>query len=278
MSPVTRKSPPEPRAQRELLEYVTDNAVDADYARVSAERSAPVSRPRTLAVAAGVLVAVGLLVSLSVVQSRNAEPFEQAERLELLEQIEEAEQEVDASSSAIERLRDEIADLQGTAATINLRGESLLEQVEQARVLTGVGAIAGAGMRITIDDAPADIVGGTVLDADLQVLANGLWQAGAEAISINGNRLGPLSAIRTAGQAINVNFRPLTPPYVVTAIGDPDTLQARFSETSAGQSWVDLATNYGIRFDIESDTELVLPGVPTGRLRLSHAEREDEQP
>jgi uncharacterized protein YlxW (UPF0749 family) len=118
-------------------------------------------------------------------------------------------------------------------------------------------------------------VGGTVLDEDLQILVNGLWQAGAQAIAINGNRLGPLSAIRTAGQAINVNFRPLTPPYVVTVIGDPDTLQARFSETAAGQSWIDLSTNYGIRFDIASDADLVLPGVPSGRLRLIHAEREE---
>jgi hypothetical protein len=54
-------------------------------------------------------------------------------------------------------------------------------------------------------------------------------------------------------------------------------LQARFSETPAGQSWVDLSTNYGIRFDIASAVDLVLPTVPTGALRLNHAEREDER-
>lgn len=231
-----------------------------------------------MAVVGAVLVAIGLLVALSLVQSREAQPVEAAERLELLEQIDEASGEVDAVAARIETLRDEIAVIQGTAADVNLQGEGLLEQVEQARVLTGRGAVSGTGMRITIDDAPEDIVGGTVLDEDLQVLINGLWMAGAEAIAINGNRLGPLSAIRTAGQAINVNFRPLTPPYVVTVIGDPDTLDARFSETPAGQSWVDLSTNYGIRFDIETDAALVLPGVPSGALRLNHAERGDDTP
>ena len=262
----------------DLLTYVTDTAVDADYARVTAERGAPPSRPRAGAVVGGVLLAMGLLVGLSVVQSREAEPLEAAERLELIEQIGEARGEVDAVAARIETLRDEIAEIQGMAADVNLRGEGLLEQVEQARILTGRGAVSGGGMRITIDDAPGDVVGGAVLDEDLQVLVNGLWMAGAEAISINGNRLGPLSAIRTAGQAINVNFRPLTPPYVVSVIGNPDTLQARFSETPAGQSWIDLSTNYGIRFDMETDVALALPGVPTGALRLNHAEREDETP
>lgn len=265
-------------AHRDLLDYLTDTAVDADYARVTAERTEPVSGARPMVVAATVLAAMGMLVSVALVQDRNAKPVEQAERLELLEQIDEARAEVDATSMAVERLRDDIADIQGTAADIDLQGEGILAQVEQARILTGKGTVTGAGMRITIDDAAGDVVGGIVLDEDLQVLVNGLWQAGAEAIAINGNRLGPLSAIRTAGQAINVNFRPLTPPYVVTAIGDSDTLAARFSETNAGQSWIDLSTNYGIRFDIENASALVLPGVPAGRLRLNHAQREDEQP
>ena len=55
---------------------------------------------------------------------------------------------------------------------------------------------------------------------------NGLWTAGAEAISINGQRLTVLTAIRNGGPVINVNSRPLAPPYTVQAIGDPRTLLA----------------------------------------------------
>ena len=88
-----------------------------------------------------------------------------------------------------------------------------------------------------VDDAP---VGrrttrrDRVLDIDLQVLANGLWQAGAEAVSINGHRLSDLTAIRSAGDAITVDYRSLTRPYRVEAIGDPRTLQARFVESAGG--------------------------------------------
>lgn len=272
---MARTEPRQRGLHSDLLDYLSDTALDPDYARVTAQRPRPVSKAKVAAVAAVLLGAFGLLVALAIVQSRDAEPVEEAERLELIDQIEEARGEVDVATTELEELREEIATLQGSAADIDLEGQGLIEQVQQGRLLTGSGAVTGAGMRITIDDAQQGVVGGTVLDEDLQVLVNGLWQAGAQAIAINGNRLGPLSAIRTAGQAINVNFRPLTPPYVVAVIGNPDTLQARFSETAAGQSWVDLSTNYGIRFDIESDATLVLPGVPSGRLRLNHAVREE---
>ena len=283
---MTRTDPVTAPVQRhhvDLLTHLTNTAVDADYARVTAERAesrteAPSRSAASLLVPTAVLAVLGVMVSLSLVQSRDAAPLEAAEREELIEQIEETRTELDATNGRVEALRADIAEFQGTAADLDLRGVTLLDQVAEARVLVGSGPVTGPGLRITTDDARDAVEGGTVLDTDLQLLANGLWEAGADAIAINGNRLGPSSAIRTAGQAITVNFRPLTPPYVVTAIGSSTTLPARFSETRAGQSWSDLETNYGIRFDIEAATVLALPGVPAGRLRLSHAERMKEGP
>jgi uncharacterized protein YlxW (UPF0749 family) len=277
---VTSDDPkPDPTKPRrpDLLTHLTDTSVDADYARAAAERAEGAPRG-TLVVPTVVLVVLGLLVSLSLVQNRDTAPIEQAERAELIEQIEEERSEVDTTNEEIERLREDIARIQGTNADLSLRGESLLDEVERARLLVGKVSVRGPGLRITVDDAKDTVEGGTVLDSDLQELANGLWQAGAEAVAINGNRLGPTTAIRTAGNSVNVNFRALTPPYVVVAVGDPDTLPARFGETRAGQSWADLETNYGIRFDTETDTALVLPGAPAGRLRLSHAERREDAP
>ena len=94
----------------------------------------------------------------------------------------------------------------------------------------------GPGVMITVDDAPSANrdARDRVLDTDLQMLANGLWKAGAEAIDINGHRLSNLTAIRSAGDAITVDYRSLTRPYEVHAIGDPRTLEARFVESSKG--------------------------------------------
>jgi len=98
-----------------------------------------------------------------------------------------------------------------------------------------------------------------VLDSDLQKLVNGLWEAGAEAISINGQRLTNLSTIRLAGGAITVNAHSLRRPYVVSAIGNKDTLPARFAETSSGQAWLDLQREVGLQLKITPVSSLRLP-------------------
>ena len=86
-------------------------------------------------------------------------------------------------------------------------------------------------MRIEVG-AATDI--GRVRDRDLQRVINGLWESGAEAISINGQRLTALSAIRAAGDAILVDNRPLVPPYTVLAVGDGERLSRRFQNSADG--------------------------------------------
>jgi uncharacterized protein YlxW (UPF0749 family) len=106
----------------------------------------------------------------------------------------------------------------------------------------------------------SDFDPGTVFDADLQVIVNGLWAAGAEAIAINGHRLTALSAIREAGQAILVDFRPLVPPYQIDAIGNSSQLQSGFASGSAGPYVQSMRDNNGIRVEIAPVKQLALPG------------------
>ena len=129
------------------------------------------------------------------------------------------------------------------------------------------------GVLIVIDDSPSATgdARDRVLDIDLQVLANGLWEADAEAISINGHRLSSLTAIRSAGDAITVDYRSLTRPYRVEAIGDLRTLQARFVESSAGAWWNDLAQNRQMRYEISDVKQLDLAADPG--IVLRHAGR-----
>jgi uncharacterized protein YlxW (UPF0749 family) len=127
-------------------------------------------------------------------------------------------------------------------------------------------------MRIVVDDS--DDAGDNrqvVLDTDLQLLVNGLWASGAEAVAINGQRLTSLSSIRVAGDAITVNLQSLTRPYVVTALGDPDQLAARFVESDAGTWWLNLRAVYGLRFSMSNEETLTVPAAPTPTLR--HARR-----
>jgi uncharacterized protein YlxW (UPF0749 family) len=110
-----------------------------------------------------------------------------------------------------------------------------------------------------------------VLDRDLQTVVNGLWAAGAEAIAVNGQRLTARSAIRYAGQAILVDFRPLVPPYVVQAIGEAAGLQTRFAAGSAGAYLQALRDNYGVQAAIVPSANLELPGAGGSTTEFAHA-------
>jgi len=266
----------------DLLEQVSATSLDEDYGKVAARRGdrgvGPRRRPQVFAAVA--LVALGLLITITALQTRSAGPVDAQERSTLVRQIHDREADISRIASRSDQLESEVEGLQGTAEQIGSRGEELLDSLDDARLMSGAVAVEGPGVRIVADNESGGSTssGGTILDLDLQVLVNGLWQAGAEAVSINGNRLGSLSAIRTAGRAITVNYNSLTPPYVVTAIGDPDTLEATFADTPGGQAWFDLETNYGIQFEMDTVDELTLPAVPEERLEAQYAKRQGELP
>ena len=137
----------------------------------------------------------------------------------------------------------------------------------------GTTAATGPGLVIEVDDAP----GATddrerVLDMDLQRLVNGLWEAGAEAIAINGQRLGASSAIRQAGSAITVNYDSLTRPYRLRVIGNRSKLPARFAETSSGRAWLDLQRRVHLQLTMRAVDEVSVPAMSARELR--HAVRQ----
>jgi uncharacterized protein YlxW (UPF0749 family) len=90
-------------------------------------------------------------------------------------------------------------------------------------------------------------------------------------VSINGQRLGPTSAIRFAGEAVLVDFRPVTNPYQVSAVGDPDTLSRRFLAVPDVQSLAVISKSFGLRFEFAKEDELTLPAASMPELRSAKA-------
>lgn len=125
-------------------------------------------------------------------------------------------------------LNAEIGDLQATLAKLERSGASSAEALAEAQrqaaalgVLTGTVPAGGPGVRITIADPGSRIPPEVMLDA-LQELRN----AGAEAFQVGDVRIGVNSAFTLASGAVTLDRVALTPPYIITAIGDPPTLAA----------------------------------------------------
>jgi uncharacterized protein YlxW (UPF0749 family) len=250
----------------DLLNQIIRQPVDPDYALVAAYGNEPARGRWTLAVLAMI---IGALFAVAALQTTRAAPALQSERTELINRVENAERDQDQLRGRATSLSQEIATLRAAALGDDDAAGALEARIDALDPVVGNVPVTGPGVLIVVDDSPAAADDGRdrVLDIDLQVLANGLWEAGAEAVSINGHRLSSLTAIRSAGDAVTVDYRSLTRPYRVEAIGDPRTLQAHFVESSAGAWWNDLAQNRRMRYEISDVKQLDLAADPGMVLR-----------
>lgn len=254
-----------------LLDDVVSTALDPGYVAVAERRAATGdtgrgSRRRLHIGAAIVLLVVGLGVALAVNEVRRTAPEAVAARDELVSRVQDRTDAGDALSAEVAALRRQVDSARDTELAATRRGRERSDALDTLALATGAVPITGPGVRITLDDAPTspsapgdDTDLGRVQDRDVQLVVNGLWAAGAEAVAVDGYRITARTAIRSAGEAILVDFRPITPPYVIEAVGDPDTLEARFVDGPGGRALDTLGSTYGIRFSVETVDRLTLP-------------------
>jgi uncharacterized protein YlxW (UPF0749 family) len=256
-------------ASMTLLREVMERPLDPSYAAAAAS-----PHPRTragIALTVALAIVAGAAFSVSVSSIRQPQRQSTQVNNHLRDEIEKRTKAVEKQEKANAALRATIELTQRNA--LGAAGAQLSAQAGRLGLVAGELPVSGPGLRFTLDDAPTaqDAVGGdpradtdfddgTLYDADLQIVVNGLWAAGAESIAINGQRLTALSAIRSAGQAILVDFRALRRPYVVEAIGDPSRMQAVFASGAAGAYVQSMRDNVHIRADIATSKKLVLPG------------------
>ncbi|GAA2587270.1 MULTISPECIES: DUF881 domain-containing protein [Streptomyces] len=267
-----------------LLTNVMDHSLDDGYAEAAERKKAdggggmPKTLRAKLGLAAG-LVLAALVVTVGAAQARVAAPVVAKEREELVDRIE-------SETSAADKLEKSVDELR---ADVNARRSEALEKSgdgdrpDLVGILSGAVAVHGPGVKLVVNDAkdagtdgdgrPRGTSGfsdtGRVRDRDMQRVVNGLWESGAEAVSINGQRLTALSAIRAAGDAILVDNRPLVPPYTVLAVGDGKRLSAGFQDSADGLYLHALQENYGIRTAISVADDLKLPAAPSVIVRTA---------
>ncbi|MBD0737712.1 hypothetical protein BGM09_31005 [Streptomyces sp. CBMA29] len=276
-SPVPGAARRRPDASMSLLTNVMEHSLDDGYAEAAARRGEvgtsrlPKRLSGKLGLAAG-LVLAAIVVTVGAAQTRVAAPTEAKERQKLIDQVKTETDSADKLQSSVDSLRDTVAAEQRAALEDHGGDSSALVEL-----LSGATAVDGPGVKLVVDDAKEASEGGTggpressgfsdtgrVRDRDMQRVVNGLWSSGAEAITVNGQRLTALSAIRAAGDAILVDNKPLAPPYTVLAIGDGERLSAAFQDSADGQYLHVLEQNYGIRASVSVQGKLHLAAAPS---------------
>jgi len=263
-----------------LLDDIMRSALEEEYEQAAgrhpeARELLPTSRQgwlRALPMLA-VLAVLGVAVAASVSTERGNAARLRAQRPALVDRIEQQTASVEQLQRAVAELRGQVGTASRAELALTATGRRLTADLATLERAAASMPAAGDGVRVVVDDAPADSttenVRNRIYDTDLQQLVNGLWLAGAEAIAVNRQRIGPLTAIRSAGDAILVGYRPLSRPYVVEAVGDPRTLEATFVDGPAGLWLRGLRENYAIRFEVSAGSDLALPAA--GQLGLTLA-------
>lgn len=262
----------------DLLVSLFREPLDPAYAAAARRRAErpPVSLPRRAAGRAAsllVVVAVGLLFAVAYRQVVADEPESARVRAGLVDEVRARQAATDGLQGRADQLRAEVAGLRDAA----LAGDEAasLRNLEAA---AGLARVAGDGVVVSIVDGPdpVDPVTGApggenlgrVLDRDVQDIVNSLWQAGAEAVAVNGQRLTSTSTIRAAGSAILVDFKPVSSPYEVSAIG-PGDLVRRFGESATARRFRRYVAAYGMAFDVHQRDDLTLPAAADPQLRYA---------
>lgn len=252
-------------ASMTLLKEIMERPLDPGYAEAAQRKAAGQATgpaPTSKIFIFTILVALTALVTVAVVALRTPQDAVDEARALLEDNIKERNAEYTSRKETVDELEDEIRQLQ--QESLSLPGQRLFEASQFLGLRTGGTAVVGPGVVVEMEDAkPADGQALTssdrVQDFDLQVVVNGLWAAGAEAIAINGERITAMSAIRSAGDAILVDFQPLQAPYVISAIGEPNRLETGIAANQAGQHLQLLNSTYNIGVSTKTSDELELP-------------------
>ncbi len=235
------------------------------------EASARAPGKLVIAVVAGLLT---FLLATAWTQERERRESTAGRREQLADLVAVRERRIEALERQLDDARRRMDQISRSAG----RGRIAALQLELAKLAgpAGTGAVTGAGIVVRLSDSTLAKSGDpesadfAIQDVDVQLVVNALWDAGAEAISINGQRVIGTTAIRSAGGAILVNYRVLSSPYRVTAIGDQERLERRFAASAIARrfrSWVEA---YKLGFSVTRGDELSIPAY-AGSVRFRYA-------
>jgi uncharacterized protein YlxW (UPF0749 family) len=228
------------------------------------------------------LLGLGFLVAAQLASEGPRVRYTTQERSPLVETATQLQGRQETLKARILELREQIrsAEQAGEGSAALVRG--LNESLQEARIAAGLIPLTGTGIVIQLEDsgeppAPDANFSDYIVGAnDLRRIVEELWTAGAEAISVNGERITATTAIIDVGPSILANAAYLAGPYQITALG-PDELYARLAAAKGFQDFIrSRAEGFGIRVSIASPQAVDIPAF-AGTVTLRYARPEPSQ-
>jgi uncharacterized protein YlxW (UPF0749 family) len=168
-------------------------------------------------------------------------------------------------------------EVDGLAARGNEQSELRPELSRQSRRV-GLTPVSGPGVTVILDDAPSSVAANgiepdllVVHQEDIQAVVNALWSGGAEAMTIQSQRVISTTAVKCVGNTVVLHGIPYGPPYDVSAIGDQARLRAALAESEPIQIYQQYVESYGLVYREKSEPKVHFPA-HEGSTELAYAE------
>lgn len=175
-------------------------------------------------------------------------------------------------------LRAQVEDLSKANQTPGVTS-SVISSASALAPSVGLEAVSGKALRVTLDDAPLsenpDGVDANMLvvhQQDIQMVVNTLWSGGAEAMTIQGQRVISTTAVKCVGNTVVLHGVAYAPPYVIEAIGDLNAMQKALDTSEAVRIYKEYVSAYQLGWSVERAGQVTMPAY-TGAVAVSHATR-----
>lgn len=224
----------------------------------------------------GALVALGFLIAAQVRSEAPRVRYTTQERAPLVETVIDLQAQQEGLKDRILELRTRITAAEQGAAGSGALVSDLNAALRGARVAAGLVALEGPGIYLQLEDSQVPVPPGeSVADyrvgaRDLRLVVEELWLAGAEAVSVNGERLVPATAFVDIGGTLLVNSAYLAPPYQVAAIGPSDLYDILVTSLGFIELVQARADRFGIRISFAEPDRVTVPAY-AGTVTLRYA-------
>ena len=242
----------------------------------------PGGRPRRVwrALVPAIALVAGVLFATSAETAQGTD-LRAGRRLELAQLIAAEERSVGDATRWAMQLQGEVDGLQRQASARDGRVGSERSAGDRLGAYVGLRSIRGGGVTVVLDDAPRRPDGSLPPNArpddvivhqqDVQSVVNALWAGGADGLAVMGQRLITTGAVRCVGNTLLLYGRTYSPPFRVTAIGDPARLRARLDIEPGVRVYRQAVAYFGLGYEVKDERDVTLPGYD-GPLRLGYAE------
>ena len=175
------------------------------------------------------LLTLGIAIQIKTInQMNNKSVTNSATETDLRDSVLKTKEKYDNTYAKVEKLEKELEELQTSASVNSDEANELQEKLKEYKKILGLTEVSGNGLEITLKDGDENqsksVLSSIVHDGDILQVVNALRNAGADAISVNDQRIVNTSAISCIGNVVKINGEKVGAPYVIKAIGNPEWL------------------------------------------------------